>query len=344
MKYLFTLLAVFFLVSGCRKPIDSGGKPGWTLELLGPLVKTDLTLNKILGLETISATQNVNLADIGIGSGTQIIIPPINNVQFPDYTTPITDIFEQLTIESGRLSFEILNSMPINIKAGSKITFFSQGDNVALFSHALATDIASNGGTYSFTPGFDLAGKIIKKALVIRVEEFSSDGSIGPVNISGNESFSIAIKLEQPVAESVWINSGNELSLDDTLDFNMVGNDLPTDTYNGKLTLFVNNGLPADFYVQLYFLNDNKNILDSMFVGNTNVSSALINGSGEVTDPVETRLEVTFDNQRINDLENANYAVPVIKMVTTPGNGTVVIRKTDFQKQQLVADVKVDIQ
>lgn len=102
-------------------------------------------------------------------------------------------------------------------------------------------------------------------------------------------------------------------SLKDTLDLDMneiIGEE--NETVKEVITKFkTNNGLPADVDFQVYFLDENFQMIDTLFNENDKpvIESASTNDEGEVTEPTEKTAEMTFSENRIEELKRVKNAV-----------------------------------
>jgi hypothetical protein len=76
-------------------------------------------------------------------------------------------------------------------------------------------------------------------------------------------------------------------------------------------TLEVNNGLPVDLDIQLYFLDENYVMIDSLFTGTNQylITGANVDANGEVVSANNSAPKVTLDEDRVDKLENVKKAI-----------------------------------
>jgi hypothetical protein len=68
------------------------------------------------------------------------------------------------------------------------------------------------------------------------------------------------------------------------------------------------NGFPAVATGQVYFLDINSQIVDSMFVnGPLNMEPGTVAGDGETVNPTHNQSDVVFDQYKIDDLANVRH-------------------------------------
>ena len=91
--------------------------------------------------------------------------------------------------------------------------------------------------------------------------------------------------------------------------------------------LITDNGFPFDVGMQVYFLNDQNEMLDSLFTTNVPVlGAATIDGAGDVTSSVETTIEETFDNMRFSNLTANSKRIVLIGSLQTADGGTTPVK------------------
>lgn len=72
------------------------------------------------------------------------------------------------------------------------------------------------------------------------------------------------------------------------------------------LTLVASNGFPVDFDLQLFTLDENKNVTDSILIPG-NISRANVDAQYKVTSPVITRIEIPVDEARKDHIRNSKF-------------------------------------
>jgi hypothetical protein len=121
-------------------------------------------------------------------------------------------------------------------------------------------------------------------------------------NISGSNDFiyvdkllKASLKMEIPLSLVA-----NNLTLQDTLDFNISTTDGSQNVHSGTITLFANNGFPFDASLQVYTLNENNAVTDSLFGYANTIDEAPINSSLRVIGKKLTKIVIPIDENRMN--------------------------------------------
>ncbi len=103
----------------------------------------------------------------------------------------------------------------------------------------------------------------------------------------------------------------NNLTLADTLAVNFSGSGSPTkQVKSGKLTIYASNGFPFSAGLQMYLLNQNDAVYDSIFIPSQTIAGGMVNPvSGKVTSPVNSVLTISLDAARTQELFNTKNVI-----------------------------------
>lgn len=185
--------------------------------------------------------------------------------------------------------------------------------------------------TLEINPGNSNIGDIIQPApqtINYAVNSVSNPGSnTSPVNLPNFVTNLSEISLETEVLLPLE-GLAHSFILADTLDFNL-GDDLsPIDSFS--LRLAVNNGFPLGTKVQLYFLNELFEPVDSLFNGSTPIfSPAQINGDGIVTNPAQTTTDIGYGAAKTNNIQNAQHIAIRAELETRDGQQGQIVKILD---------------
>jgi hypothetical protein len=81
-----------------------------------------------------------------------------------------------------------------------------------------------------------------------------------------------------------------------------------------------NNGVPFNIYTQGYFVDDNFNVIDSVFVNNQQIwKSPAINADGAVQGQEETKVIITLDYEKVKKLYDRNSTQILLKSTVKSG-------------------------
>ena len=103
----------------------------------------------------------------------------------------------------------------------------------------------------------------------------------------------------------------NNLTLADTLAVNFAGSGTTTQhVKSGKLTLYASNGFPFSAGLQLYLLNKNNMVYDSLFIPAQTIASGIVNAiTGIVTSPQSSVLTISLDEAHTQELLNTKNMI-----------------------------------
>jgi len=106
----------------------------------------------------------------------------------------------------------------------------------------------------------------------------------------------------------------NNLTMADTVDFKMETN---TDNVNhGNLYVYFENGFPFTAEVQLYLMNDNSTIIDSLISAPNSIAAPPLNANLICTGKAETKLTIPMSAEKLNELRSAKKMYIKIKFNT----------------------------
>ena len=149
----------------------------------------------------------------------------------------------------------------------------------------------------------------------------------GIINPNGNTDIHFVLDTSR-VSTNVELNLpmiGRFRNLTLTHRYDFDGSSL-SDIDNALFHLYSSNGFPIDADLQLYFLNSNGTLIDSLITDNTRVLEAgLTDNNGKVTSPTENNIDVVLQADRLAAISNATYLL-LRATLNTPQNDTKSVR------------------
>jgi len=136
--------------------------------------------------------------------------------------------------------------------------------------------------------------------------------------------FDVDVKMELPI----WLSASN-FAVEEVSEFDA---SFFEDIESAEFKLITENGLPIEAGVQVYFMDANEVILDSLFdAGNTTlIPAAEVDAQGEVTSKTSQENIVEFTIDRITKIQNATH-ISIKGTVATAEMGTVAVKfYTDY--------------
>jgi hypothetical protein len=319
-------------LSSCDFDPNDKVVPKWEMEILGPLLKGDLSIEDIAELDSLHASKSFSLSDFGAPAAGTIIIPAIPSMNLGPYALDMTDAFASAELESGELYFKITNQLEINVNSGTTIILKNGASTI--LSNTIPSDIAALNGSYT-SPVTNLSNVIIGSNLTLQINNFSSDGSGGLVTINPSRKLILDVYLRNVKVKTITISTAESFSIVDTSDFAISGNNIKSESASGTLTTYVTNHLPVDFKFQVYFMDETKTIKkDSLFASAVNIPAA----SGAT--PSQSTFAVNLDQATIDALNNSDFARTYLKLNTA---SNVTIPNTVEINFQMVGDLKLKL-
>ena len=114
---------------------------------------------------------------------------------------------------------------------------------------------------------------------------------------SGNDFMYFEKGVEASLALEIPLNfSANGLRIEDYSTMNFEDEDK---LKSGKLIVYANNMFPFDLDIQFYILDENKNIIDSLFIEKSHIPSGVVDAQGYVKMPSKNILTIPLTPEKI---------------------------------------------
>jgi hypothetical protein len=165
-------------------------------------------------------------------------------------------------------------------------------------------------------------------------------------NVSGSNDFIYSdqlLKAKMNMEIPLSLIATN-LTLVDTLDLNIQTTEESQNIKSGTITLFAHNGFPFDASVQLYMLDNNLNITDSLYTYANTIDQAVINSSLRVTSKKATKLVSTISESKMQLLYSTKKVKLKVKFNTASQSQYVKIYSDYGIDIQLIGNINYTIQ
>ncbi|MDQ3047826.1 MAG: hypothetical protein M3R27_09790 [Bacteroidota bacterium] len=317
---------------------------GYTIDLTGPLNNKVNTIYNSLVVSNAGASVFVSPSDsIKIENTFFDIIPSYAKGYFGQNTIDIgpelTDFSLFSRITDGTIQLEDVNlnlklENPIGLDARVYFNNLSSvntrsGTTINLSNSIIGSPININrasesGGTvyptYSNFP-LTVSNSNIKPMIENLPDKFGYSMQLitNPLgNISGSNDFIYAdrlfkARLEMEIPLSLVATN---LTLTDTLDFNISSGDAQN-VHSGTITLFANNGFPFDAGLQMYTLDENNVITDSIFGYANTIDEAPVNASLRAIGKKLTKISIPLSESKMSMLYSTKKIVLKVKFNTS---------------------------
>jgi hypothetical protein len=197
-----------------------------------------------------------------------------------------------------------------------------KGTNIGLVNSVVGSPIninraAESGGivypTYANFP-LNTSNSNIKALLENLPDKFSFSMQMttNPLgNIAGSNDFIYSDKLLKAILEMEIPLSfvATNLTLVDTVDLKIGNKNGTNNLKSGTITMIADNGFPFDAALQIYMLNDNNAITDSLFTGSNTILKAPLNTSYRAIGKTTTTLIIPVSESKMNALYNTKKIV-----------------------------------
>lgn len=165
-------------------------------------------------------------------------------------------------------------------------------------------------------------------------------------NVSGSNDFIYSDKLfkAQFNMEIPLSLVATNLTLADTLDMNISSGEGEQNIHSAVLTLFADNGFPFDAQLQLYMLDDNNVITDSIFGYANTIDEAPLNSSLRAIGKKLTKIMVPVDENKMTRLYNTHRVLLKVKFNTSSQPSYVKIYSDYSIDVRIVGDINYTVQ
>ncbi len=335
-----SLLILFIGFISCNKD-KSNTLPTWNSDWLLPIAKGKVSFETLKTLSNIETTIQIPSIDLGYTGGAKVNVAPLNISKMGPYKIPLSNWIHKINFDSLELSLSMTNIFPIEISSGTKFSFRKTNDlndpSNIIYQHILSQNIKSN-DYYTFN--VTVNNNSIYDTVYLFLEQFTSPGANEV--IFSTQPLKIEVKVKVIDIKNVELYTGRVTSNIDTVDVQFSDEDNPTDTSSyGTVNLFVDNGLPIHFGVQIYFLEKNSNlIIDSLMSPAFELDGCNTDANGDPISVVSKKSSFQISTKRIENIKRAHKAI-IRHNINTLGYPPpyVLLSKNSFLKMQITGDL-----
>lgn len=342
MKFKFPIALFIILIMSCSKSSNIKHSSDWLL----PLVKGNITFETLKTLSRAKTSISIPSIDLGYTSGTTVNIPPISNKNLGPYKIPLNNWIHKIQFDSLEILFSFKNLFPIETGAGTKFSFRRTANvndsNNIIYQYITQQNISANGNI-----NFDIVvnNNFINDTIFLFVEEYNSPGA-NNVTFSAQPSI---IDIEVKIIDINYVELYSDKSAleKDTLDIDFSKEETPTDTSNyGIVNIFIDNGLPIQFGIQIYFLDPSTNsyAIDSLWNPTFDIAGSNTDANGTPQNIQSKKSSVSISTQRLDKIKKSKKGV-IKYQINTLGYPPPYVRlnKDAFLKLQITGDLHLNL-
>ena len=260
--------------------------------------------------------------------GNEILDPIADKIEVPLFTNEIGST--SFKIVDPRVSLIVKNGfgVPSEFNIGH-LTFIDQQQNIPLQGSGVpavfavnAPDFNQKGQKITSTLYLDKNNSNIDQILAATPDEFSFQVTpkVNPAGVKvrnfvlDDVGMDVDFKLELPL-----FGSAKNFKLQDTLEFSL---DSPDQLLSLMLRSNIKNGFPLDLEMQVYLVDENYNIIDSLLKNDRIIvaSAQVNNATSKVDAPTTKQTDIVFSDEMMSKLSQVRYLL-VTGMVSTTDQG-----------------------
>lgn len=304
----------FPLLFSCNKDGYGSSEGAW----LFPIAKGEFSLATLRNLRNTNYSATINPSNIGQPIGVVVNSPGLALDHVGPFAFRINDWLKRVDIDSLSISVSLDNAFPIPIGAGTIISIRNTNDVISNANIVSSVRIQQD-----ILPGqrfaFDL--KVLNKTLYDSVY-FALDSFRSPPynNVTFNTTPTLLqASLSIITSHYVEVYANKTISSKDTFEFdsgnqdnlgNNTGGIIHDSDVNGYLNVFLDNSVPANGKLQMYFLDATRTILlDSMFDFPITFLAVETDAAGTPQSVNSTLTKVPIRRGKLDNIRQAKYTI-----------------------------------
>ena len=344
MQRIFQLtLFGLILFTACQKIVPDENE--WQSDWLLPILKAKLTMAQLKEVKKQTISYAIPAADLGFTENVTIDVPAVSITNLGPYVQPLSDWVQAVTIDTLAISIEINNVFPIAIGAGTQLTVRNSADTLSASNIVtrltIPIDILPG---QRFESSIQVSKSTLEDNLYLFVDALNTPGGT-QVSFTTTPTL-INISLEVIDLSKIKVYPAKEYTNKDTFKIDFSNQYTSVDSIaNGDLTISLENGLPIQTKVQLYFLDASKSVvIDSLFSSSFEVAAGSTDVNGFTVQTSTSSNTITLSADKINRIRQARYSAVQYALSTPTNNGnSILVDKSAYLELFISGDVKFHI-
>jgi sRNA-binding regulator protein Hfq len=313
-------------------------------EWLFPLATTEVSADEFLALDEIEFEFIVELDPVFINPG--FPTPPISGISLGPIGLEEQDsLFTRFKAEDVEVRINLVNNFPINIKAGTEIEIRNTTiNNNTVFKGIIENDIAPKGGMDSIIIRQVQNNQWVDSQLEFYLNDFGSDGSSVAEDFTTFNNIAINIKVGVALINEVEFSQPISYLMTDTteLDFGDTADESAEENIQRvKMNIFLKNGIPLNFAIKAYFLDENFVVIDSLF-DNALIESPSIDADGYIipSSIVENKIEEELTQAEFINVKNKTRHIFYKLDFSSQAASSFIVESSNFIELHLTSEIE----
>ncbi len=168
--------------------------------------------------------------------------------------------------------------------------------------------------------------------------DVGTPGQSTPFDLNGAHDNKAEMEILIPLNLSM-----NNVAFTDTMDFDLGVNTDSVSITSLALNLDLNNGFPLGIKTQIYFLDENYLIIDSLFDTRLDILPASVS-NGVVNTPSKTTATVNIPENKMDNVLNAKYLMPNLILRTTDAENLLPVKLYSTYDLGIKMSAKMDLE
>lgn len=320
-------------------------------EVIGPIMKTEASLNEVSDFGEFEHTSRVDISQIEeLDPGDYDDLPEMTfEGPFKLDSLTFSEYFTQITIEEIEMTVNLDNNFPLPINSGLVLVFSETDSDEELFRTTLNDSIGENG-----EKEFDVKQKdlVLPGSVDVEIRNVGTLGTDEELSLTEEDHFTLELSIDAFDIKSATIRPGHIYQTDFTEAVEEIKEDEDLEDeeirdVEGKITFYIENSLPVELEFQLTMIDNQANTQEPLFEEEgLHIKPGEVNkDNGDVQQTVESESSIPISAERWNNIRNSNQ-IDVFFQVSSEHleEPNKIVAKNSKFEVQLVADLVINPQ
>lgn len=240
------------------------------------------------------------------------------------------------------VNFKIEDIIATNTSSGESAMLEGQLVGSELYVDRANEVVEESGEIEAHQVNFDFSNSNFSELFSIKPDQISYEMSL-ETNVNADSSkFDNFFWIDQPITAIIDARVNGGVNIDSLFESSRISwNGGGVDLENideGELKLIFTNAFPFDFTMNLFFEDEENNIIDTL-VFNEFIAGGNLNENHFVASPKITQVNIPLDESLKSNFKNSKYTMYEL-MISSANGEQVMIHKNDYLKFKVIGDFK----